>query len=200
MKRFIALCLLMVTTFSLSACQSEVVPPPMEPKVAQMKAICELATMDCYYHTVAKYKEKDASGVLFWKKDKHFWVEYAGIVTVGIDVSLVNITIDGENVTITMPPGEVQGCRVDSNDLTEDSFIIDKDSAEITAEDQTKAFEAAQAEIEKLASEDKTLLENAQVRAQKLLEDYVYNVGTTIGKQYHIDWVYVDKDGKSIDS
>ena len=33
-----------------------------EPESSQMKMICELATMECYYHNVAKYLEEDASG------------------------------------------------------------------------------------------------------------------------------------------
>lgn len=37
------------------------------PQVSQMKSICELATIDCYYHNVAKYSEDDATGVLWLK-------------------------------------------------------------------------------------------------------------------------------------
>ena len=48
-----------------------------------MKAICELATMKCYYHTVAKYKEENAEQFLWMSKDKKFWVEYSGIVPPG---------------------------------------------------------------------------------------------------------------------
>lgn len=57
--------------------------PDMEPEVSRMKAICELAVMDCYYHNVAKFKEEDAEGFLFWQKDKQFWIEYSGVVTLG---------------------------------------------------------------------------------------------------------------------
>lgn len=64
--------------------------------MTEMRAICELSTMDCYYHNVAKYFEKDAQRG-FWgigKKDKHFWVEYSGVVRMGIDASLVNIEVE----------------------------------------------------------------------------------------------------------
>ena len=73
MKRIIVLFLFLLCLFSCTACNkrdSQIVN--MEPKTSQMKAICELAVMDCYYHNVAKYYEKDASGILWWKKDKHF--------------------------------------------------------------------------------------------------------------------------------
>ncbi|MEI3228995.1 MAG: DUF4230 domain-containing protein [Lachnospiraceae bacterium] len=54
------------------------------PQASQMKAICELATMKCYYHNVAKYTREDAAGILWWKKDRRFWIEYDGIVTMGM--------------------------------------------------------------------------------------------------------------------
>ena len=46
----------------------------MEPQLSQMKTISELATMKCYYHNVAEYYQKNASGYLLWKKDKNFWI------------------------------------------------------------------------------------------------------------------------------
>ena len=50
--------------------KDEIQQEDIEPGVPQMKTICELATMDCYYHNVAKYNEEDASGALWWKKDR----------------------------------------------------------------------------------------------------------------------------------
>ena len=35
-------------------------------------SVCELATLKCYYHNVAKYFEEDASGALWWKKIESF--------------------------------------------------------------------------------------------------------------------------------
>lgn len=164
----------------------------VEPQKEQAQSICELATMECYYHNVARYNEENAEGILWWKKDKNFWIEYAGVVEIGIDASLVNIEIVGDEVTITLPPAKVLGCRVDENTLSESSFIIAKDSAKVEAEDQTAAFRDAQSNMEKVAAADSALLESARARAQKLLEDYVNNIGESIGKQYTIKWVYLD--------
>ena len=167
-----------------------------------MRTICELATMDCYYHNVAKYYEKDADkGILgFGKKDKKFWVEYSGEVTIGLDATLVALQVSGDQVTITIPPAKVLGAKVYSDSLTTDSYIIDKDSADITAEDQTRVFENAQADMLTQASNDHLLLFNAQQRAQMLLEDYVTNIGNAIGVTYQINWIYLDENGKPIDS
>ena len=193
MKRILCMFLILASCFSLAACsmKSDSVQE-MTPQASQMKSICELATMDCYYHNVAKYMEEDASGVLLWKKDRKFWVEDAGIVTIGIDTSLVNIEVEGEKVTITIPPAKVLSCKVDETTLTEDSFIIAKNSAAVEAEHQTAAFKEAQAKMQEEASSDTILLASAQQRAQKLLEDYVNNIGSCVGKTYEIKWVYLD--------
>lgn len=201
MKRIISLVMIMLMGVSCVSCtKSEEPQKIIEPQSSQMKAICELATMDCYYHNVAKYAQEDASGVFIWKKDRKFWVEYAGVVTIGIDASLVNIEVDGENVTITLPPAKVLGCKVDENTLTEDSFIVAKNSAKVEAEHQTEAFKEAQETMEQSASEDTALLANAQQRAQKLLEDYVKNIGDCVGKEYKIKWVYVEDNVQTEDT
>ena len=151
---------------------------------------------------VAKYYEKDAEkGILgLGKKDKKFWVEYSGEVTIGLDATLVALQVSGDQVTITIPPAKVLGAKVYSDSLTTDSYIIDKDSADITAEDQTRVFENAQADMLAQASNDHLLLFNAQQRAQMLLEDYVTNIGNAIGVTYQINWIYLDENGKPIDS
>ena len=203
MKRIIAILLMIASLLALCACGDASVPPATEePQITQMRTICELATMDCYYHNVAKYYEKDAEkGILgLGKKDKKFWVEYSGEVTIGLDATLVALQVSGDQVTITIPPAKVLGAKVYSDSLTTDSYIIDKDSADITAEDQTRVFENAQADMLAQASNDHLLLFNAQQRAQMLLEDYVTNIGNAIGVTYQINWIYLDENGKPIDS
>lgn len=165
-----------------------------EPSVTQMRSICNLAVMDCYYHNVAKFQQ-EVDGILWLKDEKHFWVEYSGVVEFGIDASYVNIEADDTRLTITIPAATVQDCRVDSSSLNEDSYIAAKDSAEITAEDEIAAFEQAQSILEEQARNDQTLLLQAQQRAQTLLENYINNLGEAVGKQYTIEWVYLNADG-----
>ena len=95
-------------------------------------------------------------------------------------------------MTITLPPATVLECKVDSDSLNEDSFIVDKDSAKIEAEDETRAFADAQSDMENKAKNDDVLLTEAQQRAKALLEDYVNNIGEAIGVEYNIQWVYLD--------
>lgn len=190
-----------VLTLSLAACSdTEPAPVDMEPKTSQMKAICELAVMDCYYHNVAKYELKDAEGFLWWTKDKNFWIEYSGVVTIGIDVSRVTVEVDGTKVTISIPAAEVLRYTVDSSSLTEDSYIVAKDSAAIEAEDEIAAFSVAQADLEATASQDTALLASAQQQAQQLLEDYINNIGKATGKSYTIEWIYLDENNVPVGS
>ena len=190
MKKYLSVILIIIMCFSSVSCAKEI--KNIAPETSQMKSICELAVMECYYHNVAKYKEENATGMLWWEKDRHFWMEYAGIVTIGVDTSLMNIEVEDENVTITIPPAKVLGCKVDETTLTEDSFIVAKNSAKVEAEHQTEAFKSAKDKLESEAKSNFTLLAAAQQRVQKLLEDYVTNIGNSVGKTYKIKWIYLE--------
>lgn len=180
--------LLSVMALLLTACGASRQETDLTPDVSQMKAICELSVMECYYHNVAKYYDANAESFLLWSKDKEFWIEYSGVVRLGVDASRVNIQVEGDTVSITMPEATVLGCKVDENSLTQDSYIVAEGSAKITADDQTKAFADAQANMEQTAAQDSALLTMAQQRARKLLEDYIQNLSQASGHTYTIQW------------
>lgn len=181
---------------SLTACKNKKVEANVE--VSDMKNIAELSTMECYYHTVAKY-DQDIKNPWFmpWRKDiKRFWIEYSGVVTMGIDVSLVEIKVSGENVKITIPEAKVFNAKVDPSSLDKKFFYKDKNSASITAEDERKAFTSAQKYMIEEASKDKTLLTDAKQRAKDLLEGYINGMGNIIGKKYSIQWIEISNEKK----
>lgn len=190
-KKIVSIVLAAVMCMTCISCGQKEQKTVEEPKVSQVKAICELAVMDCYYHNVAKYFEEDASGIWLWKKDKKFWIEYSGVVRIGIDASQVQMEVKDKQVEITMPKAKVMNCTVDAATLNTDSFIVASDSAKVAAEDQTKAFSEAQKNMEEEASGDSALLAAAQQRAQNLLEEYVKNVGSVTGTEYTIIWKYI---------
>lgn len=200
MKRWIALLTGAVLILSCTACQKKEQLPKVEPQISQMRSICELAVMECYYHNVAKYQEEDAAGFLLWKKDKHFWIEYSGVVELGIDASRLSMEVSGDEVTITIPAAKVLSCTVDSTSLTAGSFIVDKRSANIDAEDEQAAFAEAQHNMEMSAASNRVLLGNAQQRVQVLLQSYVENIGQAIGKEYTIRWNFLEEDGTVLDA
>lgn len=194
MKRWSVL-LAFVLVFG-TGCQKEEVS--IEPEVGQIKAISELAVMDCYYNNVAKFLQEDATGVLLWKKDKHFWVEYNGIVRVGLDSNLVDMSVQDGVVTIRLPEPKVLSSKVDETSLTEDSFIFASKSADVSVFDQTYAFADAQLKMASLAATDESLLTSARERVEILLKEYIKTVGEATGVNYTINWVYLDAEGNDI--
>ncbi len=200
MKRFMILALVAILGVMGTSCGEEKSSVQMRPEASQMKSICELAVMDCYYHNVAKFEKEDAEGFLWWQKDKKFWIEYSGIVRLGIDATLVEVRVDDELVTIKIPPAKVLDCEVNSASLNEDSYIVDIDSARISAEDEVRAFEEAQRQLKENASKNSALLAEAQQRTQSLLEDYVTNIGNAVGIDYSIDWIFLESDGADQDA
>ena len=200
-KRIPALLLLCASLFLFTACGAR--PPEVpdaEPEIEEMRAICELSVSECYYHNVAKYFEEDAGGILWWQKDKRFWIEYSGVVKLGIDASLVTMDVSGDEVTITMPAAKVLSCQVDDKDLSKESYIVDKSSVKVKAEDEIRAFNDAQKQLEETAAGDTSLLLGAQERAKSLLEDYVKNIGSVTGRDYTVRWIYVDDSGVPLEN
>lgn len=184
MKKIISIFLVIISLLLTTSCNTN--KTDVKPELTQMRAICELATLECYYHNVAKFKQE---GKNWWNKDKHFWVEYDGVVKIGIDASLIEISVDeNDTVTITIPQAKVLGCTVNSESLKQASYIVDSKSAKITAEDETMAVKQAENKMLEAASSDNALLKNSQERAKELLKNYVDNIGSCVGKQYNIIW------------
>ncbi len=157
--------------------------------LGQLKSVCELATLECYYHNTAK--SSTDKKVLFWNTNKKLWMEYSGIVKIGIDISRLDLDISGQVVTITLPEAKVISCKVDDASLSKDTFYTEQTgfgADQITAQDQTDAFAKAQQTMLEEAEKDESLLFQAQERARTLLLHYVKNIGNTIGVEYEVKW------------
>lgn len=198
-KRLAVLCLVVCMLFS--ACGKKEEAPKEDLSLTQMKSICELATLKCYYHNVAKItKEKD---VLWWDTTAELWIEYSGIVKLGVDITNLDMQVDGNQVTITMPKAKVLSCQVDQTSLDKDSYYTNREglgAEKINADDQTEAIKTAQENMLENVQSDESLLQQAQNRAQDLLEQYVKNVGNAIGKTYEVSFVTADGVGTNTDS
>ena len=161
--------------------------------IASVDKICELATLKCYYHDVAEY-EKQAEGLFKYRPFKYgykkVWIEYDGIVDVGIDVSDVQINEPDRKgiVRIYVPDAKILSVSADKDTMSEplaDKGIFTK----ITAEDKNKAFADAQATMQKNAEADAGMLAQAKNNAKELLEQYVINVGEQTSKTYKVEWL-----------
>lgn len=154
-------------------------------------SVCELATLKCYYHNVAK-AETEASGVFAkWLKTgyKKIWTEYSGIIEYGIDISQVTVSEPDKNcvVTVTMPDAQVLNVDVDEETLgtplTDTGFLTS-----VTTEEKTTTLAGAQEAMEQQAKENTEMLSQAKARAKTLIEEYIKNVGESIGEEYTVEW------------
>lgn len=192
-KKWILFLMLCMLTGFLSACKEETKSGNVsQPELSQVRSICNLATLECYYHNVAKSTKTKGKGIThLGEKDRVFWIEYSGIAKIGIDMSKVQMTVDGDKVTITMPDAEILSIKPDESTLNESSFIFSQDGInpnKITAEDQTYAVNDAQKTMEASINENAALLLSAQERAKKLIENYITKLGETAGMSYQITW------------
>lgn len=168
-----------------------------QPSLSQIRSICELATLECYYHNVAKSTKTKGEGLAHvGEKERTFWIEYTGVAKIGIDMSEIKMAIDGTNITITIPNATLINYRVKSID--EDSYILSADSwfnkNPITAAEQTKAVDDAEKNMKESIEKNTSLMVRAQERAKTLIENYVTQLGEASGVDYEITWVYSDED------
>ena len=189
MKRKKILCLLVISMLCLTGCADKKEEKGVD--FSAIQSVCELATLKCYYHNVAK-SETEASGLFKWLGTgyKKIWTEYSGIVELGVDVSKVSVSKPSKDgvVKVTIPDAEILSVDLDEDSmgepLTDTGFMT-----KITKEEETEALAEAQNHMEETANENGNLLNQAKERAKSLIEGYVKNVGEQIGKEYTVEWV-----------
>lgn len=190
MKRKKILCLLVISMLCLTGCADKK-EEKKEADFSAIQSVCELATLKCYYHNVAK-SETESSGLFKWLGTgyKKIWTEYSGIVELGVDVSKVSVSKPSKDgvVKVTIPDAEILSVDLDEDSmgepLTDTGFMT-----KITKEEETEALAEAQNHMEETAKENGNLLNQAKERAKSLIEGYVKNVGEQIGKEYTVEWV-----------
>lgn len=161
-----------------------------EPDLSQIRSICKLATLECYYHNVAKATKDAGTGVAHWGESKRkFWVEYTGKVKIGVDMSRGNMDVEGTNITIYIPEAEILSIKPDAastNDTIAESDSWNRNP--IQADDVTKAIADAEQSIRENIENDSSLLASAQDRAKKLIENYINQLGEMSGVKFNISW------------
>lgn len=202
MRKIAVVLLLMVLLNLLVGCsQQKEVTPPM-PEITQVRSICNLATLECYYHNVAKIEKEAGTGILhIGEVDRKLWIEYTGYVTVGIDVSKVTMTIEGEKVKVFIPKATVLDVGVHQDEErntyeSQDSII---NANPITAEEQSEAMGKAEQTMRQMASQNKALLMASQNRAQQLIGNYITQLGRIANVEYEIEWEYESNESELVE-
>lgn len=170
-----------------------------EPDLSQIRSICKLATLECYYHNVAKATKDAGSGLSHWGESKRkFWVEYTGIVKIGVDMSRGSMNVDGTNITIYIPEAEILSIKPDSASMNDTITESDSwNSNPIEADDVTKAVADAEQSIRESIEDDSSLLVGAQDRAKKLIENYIHQLGEMSGVEFEILWQTIPHAGET---
>ena len=192
MKKFYQFLISICSVFLIACNASPKINKSIE--IKEMREIAELATVECYFHNVAK-SDKDLNPAwyeLWAKKNMRFWVEYDGIVKIGIDISKLKVEVDGTTVKITLPEAEVLDASVNQATLTEENFYYDPNAKKPNADEQKEAFKGAQDEMKASAQENYALMASARDNAKELLENYVKTIGKAIGTEYTIEWIYLE--------
>lgn len=189
MKKITLSILMIIVSCMLCSCGSD----KATLKEEQIKSICELTTLKCYYNNVAKSDKEKGTGIAHaFEKARKFWIEYEGMASIGIDMNKVSMKVDNDNVVIRMPHAEVTDVAIVTETLNEDSYIISKDGFvnknKITVQDQQDAIAAAQEEMKKSLYDNKGLFERAEREAKNIIESYVNEIGKLSGKKYKIIW------------
>ena len=183
MKKIIAALVLVSLVLGMGACAKTEEKPI---SVEDIHAICELATMKCFYNNVAKY-EKKADNI--FQVDREMWIEYEGVVILGIQMENVVIKTKGDKVYITLPKAEILDWNYTIN---KDSIICSTDGwlvkNKITTEEQQEAVTASlENMLEEVRKNDELFLK-AELRAKELIEGYVLKFGEATGQEYTIVW------------
>ena len=155
--------------------------------------ICELSTLRCYYHDVAEYEKQPDSLFqygIFRYGYKKFWIEYDGIVELGIDINEVQVNSPDKNniVYVYVPDAKIMNITADKDTMS-DPVIETGKFTSITAEEKAHAFSEAQQNMKQNAESDTSLLNHAKSNAMKLLEQYIVNVGRQLDQEYTVKWL-----------
>ena len=128
---------------------------------------------------------------MWWNTKTELWIEYSGVVKIGIKPEKLDMSVDGNVVTVTIPDAEIISYKVHPDSLDPGKYIVGQEglgAKSIKAKDQTEAFKAAEQNMKETVEADYTLLLQGQQRAQELIERYIKNVGDIVGKDYVVKW------------
>lgn len=165
----------------------------VEPDLNQIRNISELATVKAYYHNVAKIDKKAGKGILhIGEIDRKYWIEYTGVAKIGIKMSDISMKVDGKNVIVKMPKAEI--LSHDYEDYNEDSIYKNTDSwnpNKITNDEINEAIRLADEEMLSKINENGNLFNRAMAGAEKLIRNYINEIGKLSNKTYTIKFEYM---------
>ena len=159
---------------------------------SSIRHICELATLECFYHNVTEWNDPGD----FFNAGKKLWMEYDGIVRVGIKGEQVHVSDPDKDdvITVTIPSAAILGKDLDEKSIYE----IDSQSplwgfvpiyGSVSTEDRKEALSGAQKDMEASAMKNEMILSEARERAKMIIEKNIISLGEAGGKHYTVRFV-----------
>ncbi len=195
MKKIILVVVVLIMAM-LTACENaSSVSEAEEPSLTQIRQICKLATLECYYHNVAKSTKTAGSGITHWlEEDRDFWTEYSGVVKLGVDMSKGNMEVIGNEIIISIPDAEVLSIKPDATSVQ--NPIVEADSINsnpILSTEVTQAINDSELMTKAQIDNNSSLLASAQDRAKNLIANYIKQLGDISGVKFTIKWKSVNE-------
>ena len=131
----------------------------------------DLSTLDYTYNAITDVYDEDGETL-------KYHVAYEGIVTAGIDITKINVTVNEEEkkISITLPNAVIQNVNVDMGTL---AFIFEKNKYETETVSQ-EAYKASLEDLKKKANKESTLLtmakDNAAAAMNALIAPWVEQI------------------------
>ena len=173
-KRIITLFLAL--TICINLCSCALIKHSVDIDEQDIKAICEITTLKCYYNNVAKI-HKEANNI--FQKDRDMWIEYEGYAELSFNASELNININGDEITIEIPNVNVK-VNYTKETLNEDSYICSTDGLlfknKVTAEEQMQAIEQAQQEMKKEVETNSSLQNQAISQLESVIRNFINKI------------------------
>lgn len=159
----------------------------------EIKNVCNMALLECYYHNTAKLN-KTTSGIML-STDRTIWMDYEAKIKVGIDASKINMTVKGKYVTVQIPPAKVlQRPNIDPDSFT--FFASEGEKTKIPQEELLGAKDLANKAMLEALKENSTIMTNAEERAKRIIEGYIREVGELSNIDYVIIWEKLENQEK----
>lgn len=166
--------------------------PQVNPDISRIRAIAELATLKCTYHNVAKGVQEAGTGLAHvGEKDREFWMEFEGEVTISYPLDKISMTQSGEEIHIILPDPNVE-CKLISDSLLNGRYVVQSDNRfqinPIKAENENKAVNDAVENMKADVMSNSSLLLSAESQAKMLIENYIRQIGKLTDVDYRIIW------------
>ena len=192
-KSYIIVLLLLLLT--MTACGSN--EKELEQVVSNISFSGVLETNKVYYHNVAEYDGSKSNFFLrLFGIDKKVWIEYTGLTDLGIELSGVKASVNGNKIHVVIPKTKVGKCYA-VNEKPGDIVFYSSDGAifnlgNVSADEGSEALTLAQTVMCNAVKQDKELLRRAQKRAESILKEKINAFTKDSNASYTIEWEYED--------